>query len=125
MAFWPYAKELQGHTNTCAKCSLHPQISAVWGCSPSDLPQSKKTLYILGDEKTFVCPLKLLSLPFVQSCVSLFTAYERGITPNGKLADETSLYREAMGLLSQYKDEAAAWYQKELDKRADKRKARR
>lgn len=84
----------------------------------SDLPESRRTLYRLGDEKTtFTCPLKTISSSFVQHSIELFAFYEKGITPNTALKEETALYRKVMSLLSQYKDEAASWYQKELDSR--------
>jgi hypothetical protein len=119
-------KDLDGHTNTCEKCMQHPQIKKVWGCiDNTDLSENKRTLYRLGENKnTFTCPLKTISNSFVQHAVELFCFYEKGVSPNAKLKDETALYRATMSLLSQYKDEAAMWFQKEVEKRNKKNKGK-
>lgn len=124
VAFWAYTKELDGHQNSCEKCSGNPKLKKVWGCSDnSDLPDFKRTVYRLGEIQTYNCPLKTLNDPFVQKSVELFSFFEKGILPNDKLSEETQVYRSAMNLLSVYKEKAQGWYQDELEKKRKVKKA--
>ena len=79
-----------------------------WGCNK---PSNAGFVYDLGGMKTKTCPVSMLRQSWVQSTLSLFTFYKRGITPNNRgLRGETAFYREVMAELEDLTQEAKAWF---------------
>lgn len=96
----------------------------MWGCEQGQnnpIPPHKRTVYRLGSFETTRCPLSTIRNPIVQQAISLFGPYKNGSTPNGRLRYETAAYREFMSLLESLSEEAAAWYQEQLDARKPKK----
>lgn len=94
----------------------------MWGCDADNpLPPHKRTVYRLGLTETTRCPLSTIRAPVVQHAISLFGPYRKGSTPNGNLRAETAAYRNFMSQLESLFEEAASWYQAELEARKPKK----
>lgn len=95
----------------------------MWGCDPATagkIPQAQ--IYQLGTNfETVHCPIRLMRDPFVSRSIQLYADYKNGITPNGRMTEETKAYRQAMDLLASHEAQASAWYHDELDRRKPKR----
>lgn len=96
----------------------------MWGCSDEDAAKIKplhRTIYDLGGYETTRCPNRLLDLFFVRRALVLYGEWKRGHLPQcGGLSAQTKLFRETMIALQLHEDQAAAWYEQQVEKRKPK-----
>ena len=84
----------------------------MWGClapTQEDPLCHDRLVYRFGSFEEDRCPLALLKDASIQQILTLYEAYDKGMTPNGRgLRYETAYYRLVIDALSRFDREAAS-----------------
>jgi len=121
-AFWPYLQDMRKLTNDCKICSnpdFAKDVRPIWGCDGDST--EKGFAYQMGDVKSRRCPLSQMKHPGIQTIITCFKGWKKGILPRpGGLRMQTAYFISAIQFCEGFENSATGWYHKQLEKQSKK-----